>query len=107
MSDSQHLLGCSPPPLPPPAPPPGPHRGGVILTLGLLGLFGLLPLGAAAWAMANRDLDRMDDGLVDRAGEGLTRAGKVLAAVGLIGACTVLGAVFLMMVAFASTLGGL
>jgi hypothetical protein len=105
-----------PPPLPawpPPACPVAPaaalparaHRGGTILVLGLFGLFGLLPLGAAAWAMANRDLDRMEEGLVDRSGAGLTRTGKTLGAIGLIGACVMLGGVFLLMLVAATALG--
>ncbi|MCU0727524.1 MAG: hypothetical protein MUE73_17335 [Planctomycetes bacterium] len=99
-----------PPPLPvpsapaPAAHPPAPHRGGTVFILGLLGLFGLLPLGAAAWAMANRDLDRMETGLTDRAGAGLTRTGKTLGAIGLIGACVTLGGAFLLLLLAATAL---
>jgi predicted RNA-binding Zn-ribbon protein involved in translation (DUF1610 family) len=75
-----------------------PHRGGIILALGLGGLvvslpcalicfpFGLvcIPLGIAAWLMANYDLRAIAAGQMDPAGEGLTRAGKI---VGIITCC--------------------
>jgi phage FluMu protein Com len=69
-----------------------PHRGGVILALGLGGLvvslpcalicfptgFVCIPLGIAAWVMANYDLRAIAAGEMDPAGEGLTRAGKIM-----------------------------
>ncbi len=54
------------------------HRGGLILTLGLLGLLMFAPLGIAAWIMANKDLAAMRQGTMDKQGEGQTLAGKVL-----------------------------
>jgi len=55
-----------------------PHRGGLILTLGILG-FVCLPFGGvAAWIMANKDLKKIKAGTMDPAGEANTKAGKVL-----------------------------
>lgn len=50
----------------------------MILVLGILGLIVCFPLGMVAWIMANRDLRAMQAGEMDRSGEGLTRAGKIL-----------------------------
>jgi len=67
---------------------PVPHRGGEILTFGLLAL---LPccltsviFGIIAWVMANSDLGEMRSGRMDREGEGLSQAGRALGIVGLI-----------------------
>jgi hypothetical protein len=68
-----------------------PHRGGTILALGILGWVVCFPLGIAAWVMGNEDLAKMDRGQMDRSGEGLTRAGRILGIVQcillLIGLC--------------------
>ena len=54
------------------------HRGGTILTLGVLGWF-LCPVFAPiAWSMGAGDLRSMRLGLMDPAGESLTRTGMVL-----------------------------
>ena len=55
-----------------------PHRGGLILTLGILsfvlcGIFTAIP----AWVMGSGDLKAMDAGQMDPAGRGLTQAGKI------------------------------
>lgn len=55
-----------------------PHRGGTILALGILGWVVCFPLGIAAWIMGNEDLAKMQRGQMDRSGEGLTRAGRIL-----------------------------
>ncbi|MEM7305925.1 MAG: hypothetical protein AAF682_04610 [Planctomycetota bacterium] len=69
-----------------------PHRGGAVLALGAGGLvlhaFGLaccpifsaisIPLGAAAWVMANQDLAAMQRGDMDPSGEPQISAGKVM-----------------------------
>ncbi|MEI7687470.1 MAG: DUF4190 domain-containing protein [Planctomycetota bacterium] len=67
---------------------PAPHRGGEILTFGLLAL---LPccltsviFGIIAWMMANSDLAEMRSGRMDREGEGLSQAGRALGIAGLI-----------------------
>jgi hypothetical protein len=64
-----------------------PHRGGLILAFGLIGFLVCLPFGIAAWVMANNDLREMAAGRMDRAGEGLTQAGKII---GIIACCLVL-----------------
>ncbi len=67
------------------------HRGGMILALGISGLVTLVvaafclplgivatPLGIVAWVLGNGDLRDMTAGRMDREGEGLTQAGRVL-----------------------------
>ncbi len=53
------------------------HRGGVVLTLGILGLVVCFICGIIAWVMGNKDLQEMDQGLMDPAGKGLTQAGRI------------------------------
>ena len=64
-----------------------PHRGGVVLTFGILSLvsclcsyFSILGLGfsISAWVMANNDLKEMAMGTMDPSGQGTTQAGKIL-----------------------------
>jgi predicted Zn finger-like uncharacterized protein len=70
--------------------PPKPHRGTTVLVLGLLGwFFSCCPLvgfilGGSALTMGNRDLRLMARNRMDRAGKGLTQAGKILGIVGLV-----------------------
>lgn len=64
-----------------------PHRGGLILAFGILGWVVCLPFGIAAWVMGNNDLGEMAAGRMDPAGEGLTRAGKIL---GIVQCCLVI-----------------
>jgi hypothetical protein len=55
-----------------------PHRGGTVLTLGILSLiFHCVPLGLIAWGMGHSDLKAMRGREMDRAGEGTTRAGMI------------------------------
>lgn len=67
-----------------------PHRGGTILTLGILGLvFSCCPLagwifGGYAMSMGNEDLRRMARGTMDRSGQGMTQAGKILGLIAVI-----------------------
>jgi hypothetical protein len=67
-----------------------PHRGGLILTLGILSLvLGCCPLagwilGGYALSMANQDLVAMASRRMDRSGQGLTQAGKVCGIIGLV-----------------------
>jgi hypothetical protein len=63
-----------------------PHRGGLILTLGLLGLFICGLCGIAAWQMGNSDLQEMDAGMMDDSGRGLTNAGRII---GIIVTCLI------------------
>jgi len=66
-----------------------PHRAPMVLAFGVLGastcsfpLFGVLAI--VAWVLARRDLDQMRRGLMDRAGEQLTKTGYILGIVGTI-----------------------
>ena len=61
-----------------------PHRGATVLVLGILSLVLCAPLGIPAWVMGNNDLAAMQNGRMDRSGEGLTRAGQVLGIIGTI-----------------------
>jgi hypothetical protein len=64
---------------------PRSSRGPIILTLGALGIFfGCLPLGAIAWVMARRDLERIRRGEVESSAESLTRAGLIVAIVSTV-----------------------
>lgn len=55
-----------------------PHRGGTILTLGILSWVLCVICGACAWAMGSADLKDMRAGRMDRSGMGMTQAGMVL-----------------------------
>lgn len=62
-----------------------PHRGGTILTMGILSLVicGLI-FGPIAWVMGNTDLTEIRAGRMDPEGEGLTRAGQICGMIGTI-----------------------
>ena len=54
-----------------------PHRAGLILTLGIIGLF--IPIvGIPAWIMGNSDLAKINKGTMDPSGKGQTKTGMVL-----------------------------
>ena len=55
-----------------------PHRGGMILSFGLLGWTVCFFFGIPAWILGASDLRAMRDGRMDPAGEGMTRAGLYL-----------------------------
>ena len=85
---------------PPPAPQAylKPHRGTTVLVLGIIGLAACFICGIIAWVMGNADLREMDAGVMDRSGEGMTRAGKtcgmiatLLVLAGLLFYCLLLG----------------
>ena len=83
-----------------------PHRGGVILTFGILSI--VMPcgfiFGPIAWVMANSDLQEIAAGRMDPIGEGLAKAGKIC---GIIGLCIfALGALFYCFIFFAVFAGG-
>ena len=65
-----------------------PHRGGMILTFGILGIVlsccivGLI-FGIVAWVMGNGDLKSMQAGQMDSSGEGMTNAGKICGIIGV------------------------
>lgn len=59
-----------------------PHRGGMILTFGILGIVCCIIFGILAWVMGGSDMKEMAEGRMDPSGEGLTKAGKILGIVG-------------------------
>jgi nitrite reductase/ring-hydroxylating ferredoxin subunit len=61
-----------------------PHRGGLILTLAIVGLIICGPMALAAWIMATSDLQKMRHGSMDKSGYGLTQAGMVIGIIGTI-----------------------
>jgi len=76
--------GATPPPFPPPAAYPQAHRGGAILALGILGLVVCVICGIIAWVMGNGDLRKIDAGLMDPAGRGMTNAGRICGMISVI-----------------------
>jgi len=64
-----------------------PHRGTLILVLGIVGLVICLPCGIAAWVMGHKDLKEIDAGLMDPAGRGTTKAGKIIGMIATILGC--------------------
>jgi len=61
-----------------------PHRGGMLLAFGILGLLCCIIFGILAWVMGSGDLTEMAEGRMDPAGEGLTKAGKILGIIGCV-----------------------
>ncbi len=55
-----------------------PHRGGTILTFGIVGILCCMPFGIAAWVMGASDLSEIRAGRMDRNGESMTRVGMIL-----------------------------
>lgn len=55
-----------------------PHRGGLILTFGIIGILCCMPFGIAAWVMGASDLSEIRAGRMDPSGEGTTRIGMIL-----------------------------
>lgn len=56
------------------------HRGGLILTMGIMSIvcnFALIP-GILAWILGRADLRQMRAGQMDRSGEGITQAGMIM-----------------------------
>jgi hypothetical protein len=60
-----------------------PHRGGMILTFGIIGLLCCGIFAILAAVMGSNDLKEMKAGRMDRSGEGLTRVGQILGFVGI------------------------
>jgi hypothetical protein len=67
-----------------PASPVKPHRGGLIVTYAVIGLFVCAPVCIAAWSMASSDLREMDAGLMDRSGHSQTSLGLSVARIGTL-----------------------
>ena len=68
-----------------------PHRGGAVLTLGILGWFwgffvpmGGLVCGIIAWVMGNTDLAEMRAGRMDPEGQSQTNAGRICGIIGVV-----------------------
>jgi hypothetical protein len=61
-----------------------PHRGGLILTLALIGLFVCGPLCIGAWVMGSGDLHEMDVGIMDQSGRSSTSSGKNIGMLGTL-----------------------
>jgi len=61
-----------------------PHRGGMILAFGIVGLLCCIIFAILAWVMGGADLKEMAAGRMDRAGEGMTKAGWILGIVGTV-----------------------
>jgi hypothetical protein len=59
-----------------------PHRGGLVLALGLLGIFFCSVLCIAAWIMGATDLREIRAGRMDQGGYGLTMAGMIIGIIG-------------------------
>lgn len=55
-----------------------PHRGGLILTLAIVGLCVCVISSIVAVIFSHQDLEEMARGQMDRSGEGLTRAGQIV-----------------------------
>ncbi len=77
------------PPPPPPVAPPSempmqPHRGVMILVFAILSWFLCVIFGVVAWVLANSDLRAMAEGRMDPTGEGITKAGKIVAMISVI-----------------------
>ena len=75
-----------------------PHRGGLILAFGVMSLVVCGLFGPVAWVMGNADLAAMQAGTMDREGEGLTQAGRVLGMIAsllmilsVVGVCALFG----------------
>ncbi|HLW64098.1 MAG TPA: hypothetical protein VKS79_02185 [Gemmataceae bacterium] len=67
-----------------------PHRGTMILVFGILSWFVCIGFGIAAWVMGNNDLREMREGRMDREGEGMTNAGRIIGMIHVIVACVFL-----------------
>ena len=94
LQDVPHLVagaGGQPAPIPQPPPVLQPHRGTAVLVLGILGIVVCFICGIIAWSMGNRDLRRMDAGIMDPAGRDTTRAGKICGMIGTILALVLFG----------------
>jgi hypothetical protein len=61
-----------------------PHRGGMILTFGIVGLLCCMPLGIVAWVMGASDLKAIRAGRMDPAGQSMTQAGMVIGIISVV-----------------------
>jgi hypothetical protein len=82
-----------------------PHRGGLVLTLGILGLVCCAPLGICAWVMGSSDLKEIRQGTMDPTGQPLTQAGMIIGIVATV--LFALGIVFYGMMFAIAAAGGM
>lgn len=59
-----------------------PHRGGLILTFGILGFVCCQIFSIAAWVMGHSDMQEINAGRMDPQGRGLTQAGMIIGMIG-------------------------
>jgi hypothetical protein len=78
-----------------------PHRGGVILTLGIIGIVCCQLLAPVAWVMGQTDLRQIDSGVMDPEGRTMTQVGMVL---GIIGTALLILSVVFQVIAVAVNL---
>jgi hypothetical protein len=64
--------------------PSEPHRGGTILTLGIIGVVCCGICAVIAWVMGSGDMKKINAGVMDPSGKGLTQAGMILGIIGTI-----------------------
>jgi hypothetical protein len=70
-----------------------PHRGGMILAIGIIALVipaSAIICGPLAWILGNIDLAEIRAGNMDRSGEGMVQAGRIL---GIVSTIMVVGSV--------------
>lgn len=61
-----------------------PHRATMLLVFGILGIICCFVFAILAWVMGSGDLKAMAAGEMDRSGEGMTNAAKILGIVGCV-----------------------
>ena len=61
-----------------------PHRANQVLVFGIIGCLCCWPLGIVAWVMGYRDLQNINDGIMDPTGKSLTVAGMTCGIVGTV-----------------------
>ena len=65
-------------------PPMKPHRGGMLIAFAILSWFVCIIFGIVAFIMAKTDMQEMNQGIMDRSGEGLTKAAYYISMVHFI-----------------------
>ncbi len=92
-----------PPPIQPthPMQPMQPHRGVMILVFSILSwVRSCMIFGIVAWVLANSDLRAMEEGRMDPTGEGMTKAGKIVAIIHVVVSIVfVVGALLFLLIA--------
>ena len=56
----------------------------MILVFGILGIACCFPFGIAAWILGNADLKKMEAGIIDPAGMGQTKGGKICGIISVV-----------------------